>query len=110
MCKLKLKKSGQIYIPTWMRREINFRVGDLINIIFDGKKMILSTKEEITKENQCILSQKGTLHIPIEIRRMCKFDKECTFKALIDKKENELILLMEKNLLNSQVNNVILGV
>ncbi|PMC36341.1 hypothetical protein CJ195_16190 [Bacillus sp. UMB0899] len=103
MYKVKLRKSGQIYIPKWMRSEIDFKAGEFIYIIFDGENMILSKKKELTNENQCILSQKGTLHIPIEIRRMCKFDEECTFKALIDKKENELILLTEKKLLNIQV-------
>ena len=52
-------KKGQIYIPTWIRKEIGFKLGDLINIILDGEKIILSNKVGYEKENKCVFGQNG---------------------------------------------------
>jgi AbrB family looped-hinge helix DNA binding protein len=43
--KLRLSKTGQIYIPSCIRKEIDLEVGNLINIVLDGEKIILTNKD-----------------------------------------------------------------
>jgi AbrB family looped-hinge helix DNA binding protein len=68
--KVRLKKTGQIYIPKSLRKVIDLKEGDFINIFLDGKKIVLTNNEEHEKENKCTFNQKGTVHIPSEIRRL----------------------------------------
>lgn len=95
MHKLRLGKTGQIYIPTLIREEIDFKIGDLINIILEGEKIILSNKAGYEEENKCVINQNGSVHIPSEIRRFSKIGTVAVFKATIDKQEKELNLIPE---------------
>ncbi|MFC0274855.1 AbrB/MazE/SpoVT family DNA-binding domain-containing protein [Metabacillus herbersteinensis] len=95
MHKLRLGKTGQIYIPTRIRKEIDFELGDLINIILDGENLILSNKDGYEEENKCVISQGGFVHIPTEIRRFSNFSEEDVFKVILDKKEKQLNLILD---------------
>ncbi|PMC40201.1 hypothetical protein CJ195_00350 [Bacillus sp. UMB0899] len=88
---LKLTKSGQVYLPNCIRKDINLEPGDNIYIFLDNKEIILA-KEACEKENQCILSNRGTLHIPVEIRRICKITSAMKFNAIINKEDRRIIL------------------
>jgi AbrB family looped-hinge helix DNA binding protein len=93
--KLQLKKTGQIYIPKSFRKVIDLNVGDYINIFLDGKKIVLTNKEDYDKENKCIFSEKGTVHIPTEIRRLSRINPEEVFTVTLDEKEKRIILIPE---------------
>lgn len=88
-----LKKSGQIYIPKSLREVINLKIGDYINVFLDGKQIVLTNKEGYDKENKCTFNQKGTVHIPTEIRRISKINSETVFKITLDEKEKRIYLL-----------------
>jgi AbrB family looped-hinge helix DNA binding protein len=88
-----LKKSGQIYIPNAFRKVINLEIGDYINIFLEGKKIVLTNKEGFDKENKSTLSQKGTVHIPTEIRRLKRINPETIFTISLDEKEQRINLI-----------------
>jgi AbrB family looped-hinge helix DNA binding protein len=88
-----LKKSGQIYIPNAVRKVIDLKIGDYINIFLDGKKIVLTNKEGFDKENKSTLSQKGTVHIPTEIRRLKRINPESVFTISLDEKEQRINLI-----------------
>jgi AbrB family looped-hinge helix DNA binding protein len=88
-----LKKSGQIYIPNTVRKVIDFKIGDYINIFLDGKKIVLTNKEGFDKENKCTLSQKGSVHIPTEIRKLKRLNSETVFTISLDEKEQRINLI-----------------
>lgn len=91
--KVRLIKRGQIYIPISIRKQLDFKAGDLLNIILVGEKIVLNKKEGYEKENKAILNQKGSIHIPIEIRRLINFKNEVFFKAIIDQNRKEMNLI-----------------
>ncbi|PGT86461.1 AbrB/MazE/SpoVT family DNA-binding domain-containing protein [Bacillus sp. AFS040349] len=88
---LKLTKSGQVYLPNCIRKDINLEPGDNIYIFVDNKAIILA-KEACEKENQCILSNRGTLHIPVEIRRICKITTSMKFNAILNIEDRRIVL------------------
>jgi bifunctional DNA-binding transcriptional regulator/antitoxin component of YhaV-PrlF toxin-antitoxin module len=92
--KLRLSKTGQIYIPRCIRKEIDLEVGNFINIVLDGEKIILTNKD-YEKENKCVISENGTIHIPTEIRRLSNIKSEAFFRVILDKKEKQINLIPE---------------
>ncbi|KGM45677.1 AbrB/MazE/SpoVT family DNA-binding domain-containing protein [Neobacillus niacini] len=93
MNKVKLRKNGQLYIPKTLTKILNITVGDIINIFIDGKKIVLTSKEGFEKENKCTYNQKGTIHIPAEIRKLNNIDTEAVFIITIDEKEKRVYLI-----------------
>jgi AbrB family looped-hinge helix DNA binding protein len=91
--KVKLSKTGQLYIPKALTNILNIEVGDIINIFLDGKKIILTRKAGLGKENKCTYNQKGTIYIPAEIRRLCNIDSEAVFTITIEEKEKRVCLI-----------------
>lgn len=92
MLKLRISKNGQIYIPSCIRKELDLEVGNFINIVLDGEKIILANKD-YEKENKCVISENGTVHIPTEIRRLSNIKSEAFFSVLLDKKEKRINLI-----------------
>ncbi|MFD2216159.1 AbrB/MazE/SpoVT family DNA-binding domain-containing protein [Metabacillus endolithicus] len=88
---LTLTKSGQVYLPNCIRKELNLEAGDNIYIFVDNKAIILA-KEACEKENQCILSNRGTLHIPVEIRRICKITSALKFNVIRNIEDKRIVL------------------
>lgn len=88
---LTLTKSGQVYLPNCIRKELNLEPGDNIYIFVDNKAIILA-QEACEKENQCILSNRGTLHIPVEIRRICKITSAMKFNLILIKEDRRIVL------------------
>ncbi|MCM3162059.1 AbrB/MazE/SpoVT family DNA-binding domain-containing protein [Metabacillus litoralis] len=88
---LTLTKSGQVYLPNCIRKELNLEPGDNIYIFVDNKAIILA-KEACEKENQCILSNRGTLHIPVEIRRICKITSALKFNVILNIEDKRIVL------------------
>ncbi|TXC89798.1 AbrB/MazE/SpoVT family DNA-binding domain-containing protein [Metabacillus litoralis] len=86
-----LTKLGQVYLPNYIRKELNLEPGDNIYIFVDNKAIILA-KEACEKENQCILSNRGTLHIPVEIRRICKITSAMKFNAILNIEDRIIVL------------------
>ena len=93
MNKVKLRKTGQIYLPKTITKILNINMGDLINIFLDGKKIVLTSKEGFEKENKCTYSQSGTVHIPTEIRRLSNINSDTAFTITIDEKEKRICLI-----------------
>ncbi|WP_235883144.1 AbrB/MazE/SpoVT family DNA-binding domain-containing protein [Metabacillus sediminilitoris] len=91
--KLKLTKTGQVYIPNWIRSEINLKPSDIINIFLEDKKIVITNKEGYDYESQCVFSQNGTVHIPREIRRLCHINSEAVFSVTINKEEQKFNLI-----------------
>ena len=93
MDKVKLRKSGELYIPKNLTKILNIEVGDRLNIFLEGKKIVLTSKAGFDKENKCTYNQKGTIHIPAEIRRLSNIDSEAVFTITIDEKEKRVYLI-----------------
>ncbi len=93
MNKVKLKKTGQIYIPKSLRKLIDLRVGEYINIFLDGKKIILTNKDGYDKENKCPFSKEGTVYIPSEIRRFGHIKPGAVFTMSFDEKKKQIDLI-----------------
>lgn len=93
MKKVKLRKNGQLYIPKTITKKLKIDVGDIIYIFIDGKNIVLTNREGFEKENKCIYNQKGTIHIPVEIRRLNNIDSEAVFTITIDEKEKRVYLI-----------------
>ncbi|WP_342431123.1 AbrB/MazE/SpoVT family DNA-binding domain-containing protein [Neobacillus sp. FSL H8-0543] len=93
MNKVKLRKTGQLYIPKTLTKILDIEVGDIINVFIDGNKIVLTTKAGFEKENKCTYNQKGTIHIPAEIRRLSNIDTDSVFTITIDEKEKRLCLI-----------------
>jgi AbrB family looped-hinge helix DNA binding protein len=91
--KVKLRKNGQLYIPKTLTKKLNIEVGDIIYIFIDGKNIVLTSKAGFEKENKCTYNQKGTIHIPAEIRRLSNIDTEADFTITIDEKEKQVYLI-----------------
>lgn len=88
---LTLTKSGQVYLPNCIRKELNLEPGNNIYIFVDNQAIILA-KEACEKENQCILSNRGTLHIPVEIRRICKITSALKFNVILNIEDKRIVL------------------
>ncbi|MFJ5761925.1 AbrB/MazE/SpoVT family DNA-binding domain-containing protein [Neobacillus sp. NPDC093182] len=93
MYKVKLRKTGELYIPKTLTKILNIKVGDMINIFIDGEKIVLTSKAGFEKENKCTYNQKGTIHIPAEIRRLNKINTDVVFTFTIDEKEKRVSLI-----------------
>ncbi|MDQ1002067.1 bifunctional DNA-binding transcriptional regulator/antitoxin component of YhaV-PrlF toxin-antitoxin module [Neobacillus niacini] len=93
MNKVKLRKTGQLYIPKTLTKILNIDVGDIIYIFMDGKNIVLTSKAGFEKENKCTYNQKGTIHIPAEIRRLSNIDSDTIFTITIDEKEKRVYLI-----------------
>ncbi|MEH7492051.1 AbrB/MazE/SpoVT family DNA-binding domain-containing protein [Neobacillus niacini] len=93
MNKVKLSKTGEMYIPKTLSKILNIEVGDRLNIFIEGKKIVLTSKEGFENENKCTYNQKGTIHIPAEIRRISNIDTDVVFTITIDEKENQVCLI-----------------
>jgi bifunctional DNA-binding transcriptional regulator/antitoxin component of YhaV-PrlF toxin-antitoxin module len=65
----------------------------MIKIFIDGKKIVLTSKVGFEKENKCTYNQKGTIHIPAEIRRLNNIDTDTVFTITIDEKEKRVCLI-----------------
>jgi bifunctional DNA-binding transcriptional regulator/antitoxin component of YhaV-PrlF toxin-antitoxin module len=91
--KVKLRKNGQLYIPRTLTKILNINVGNTIYIFMDGKNIVLTSKAGFEKENKCTYNQKGTIHIPAEIRRLSNIVSEAVFTITIDEKENRVYLI-----------------
>jgi bifunctional DNA-binding transcriptional regulator/antitoxin component of YhaV-PrlF toxin-antitoxin module len=91
--KVKLRKTGELYIPKTLTKILNIEVGDMIKIFIDGKKIVLTSKTGFEKENKCTYNQKGTIHIPAEIRRLSNIDTDTVFTITIDEKEKRVCLI-----------------
>jgi bifunctional DNA-binding transcriptional regulator/antitoxin component of YhaV-PrlF toxin-antitoxin module len=90
---MRLSKTGKIHIPISVRKEIDLEIGDLINIILDGERIVLTSKEGYEKENKCLISENGTIHIPTEIRRLSNISFGAVFRVLLDNKEKRITLI-----------------
>jgi AbrB family looped-hinge helix DNA binding protein len=97
---VKLKKTGQIYIPKSLRKVIDLKVGDFIKIFLDGKKIVLTNNAGHEKENKCTFNQKGTVHIPSEIRRLGGINSEAVFTIILDEKEKRINLIPDLTIEN----------
>lgn len=95
MKKIKLRKTGQLYIPKTLTKILDIEVGDIINVFIDGNKIVLTTKAGFEKENKCIYNQKGTIHIPAEIRRLSNIDSDAVFSITIDENEKRICLITD---------------
>lgn len=93
MNKVKLRKTGELYIPKSLIKILNIEVGDRINIFIEGKKIVLTSKAGFENENKCTYNQKGTIHIPAEIRRISNIDTDVFFSITIDEKEKQVCLI-----------------
>ncbi|MBY0149472.1 AbrB/MazE/SpoVT family DNA-binding domain-containing protein [Neobacillus niacini] len=93
MDKVKLKKSGELYIPKNLTKILNIEVGDRLNIFLEGKKIVLTSKAGFEKENKCTYNQKGTIHIPAEIRKLSNINTNAVFTITIDEKEKRVCLM-----------------
>lgn len=93
MKKVKLRKNGQLYIPRTLTKILKIDVGNIIYIFMDGKNIVLTSKAGFEKENKCTYNQKGTIHIPAEIRRLSNIDSEAVFTITIDEKEKRVYLI-----------------
>lgn len=93
MNKVKLKKTGELYIPKSLIKILNIEVGDRINIFIEGKKIVLTSKAGFENENKCTYNQKGTIHIPAEIRRISNIDTDVVFSITIDEREKQVCLI-----------------
>jgi bifunctional DNA-binding transcriptional regulator/antitoxin component of YhaV-PrlF toxin-antitoxin module len=91
--KVKIRKSGELYIPKNLTRILNIEVGDRLNIFLEGKKIVLTSKAGYETENKCTYNQKGTIHIPIEIRRLSNIITNAVFTITIDEKEKRVCLM-----------------
>lgn len=91
--KLRLTKTGQVYIPNCIRSEINLKPGDVINIFLEDKEIVMTNKEGYEYENQCVFSKNGTVHIPREIRRLCYINSEAVFSVTLNKEEQKFNLI-----------------
>ncbi|MDQ0230267.1 bifunctional DNA-binding transcriptional regulator/antitoxin component of YhaV-PrlF toxin-antitoxin module [Metabacillus malikii] len=91
MNQLRLNKSGQIYLPNFIRNKMKLVPGDNLFIYRENQDIILS-KEGCLTENQCILSSNGTLHIPNEIRKMTNIKSSVVFNVSVQENEYKLIL------------------
>jgi AbrB family looped-hinge helix DNA binding protein len=91
--KVKLSKTGQLYIPKKITKILNIEVGDIINLFIDGKKIVLTSSAGLEKENKCTYNQKGTIYIPAEIRRLSNIDPDAVFTITIDEKEKMVCLI-----------------
>ncbi|MEC1524569.1 AbrB/MazE/SpoVT family DNA-binding domain-containing protein [Neobacillus niacini] len=93
MNKVKLRKTGELYIPKTLINILNIEAGDRINIFIDGKNIVLTSKEGFEKENKCTYNQKGTIHIPAEIRRFSNIETDTVFTIKFDEKEERVYLI-----------------
>jgi bifunctional DNA-binding transcriptional regulator/antitoxin component of YhaV-PrlF toxin-antitoxin module len=91
--KVKLRKNGQLYIPRTLTKILKIDVGNIIYIFMDGKNIVLTSKAGFEKENKCTYNQKGTIHIPAEIRRLSNIDSEAVFTITFDEKEKRVYLI-----------------
>jgi bifunctional DNA-binding transcriptional regulator/antitoxin component of YhaV-PrlF toxin-antitoxin module len=91
--KVKLSKTGELYIPKTLIKILNIEVGDRLNIFIEGKKIVLTSKAGFENENKCTYNQKGTIHIPAEIRRISNIDTDVVFTITIDEKEKQVCLI-----------------
>lgn len=53
----------------------------------------MTNREQNIIENQCVYSQNGTVHIPIEIRRLCNIESEAVFRFTLNKEEKKISLI-----------------
>ncbi|MDF2791529.1 MAG: hypothetical protein K0S80_4631, partial [Neobacillus sp.] len=51
------------------------------------------SKAGFENENKCTYNQKGTIHIPAEIRRISNIDTDVVFTITIDEKGNQVYLI-----------------
>jgi bifunctional DNA-binding transcriptional regulator/antitoxin component of YhaV-PrlF toxin-antitoxin module len=91
--KIKLRKTGQIYLSKNITKILNIKVGDFIIIYLDGIKIVLTSKEGFEHENKCTYSQSGTVHIPTEIRRLSNINSDTFFSVTINEKEKQICLI-----------------
>lgn len=81
-------KKGYLYIPVIWREEFNIHSGLEIGIDCYHDSILVIDKT-LTREYKQIISSKGYLTIPYELRQKLSYD---TFQIIIEQKDERIIL------------------
>jgi AbrB family looped-hinge helix DNA binding protein len=71
---VKIWSNGQVMIPSYIRKKLNIQSGERVIVRTDGRTIQLMKNDSSTFENETIISSKGTVTIPSEIRNLCDID------------------------------------
>lgn len=64
----------------------------IISIFLWITKQLYWQKKHAKKKINAYLSNRGTLHIPVEIRRICKITSEMKFNAILNIEDRRIVL------------------
>ncbi|WP_191567672.1 AbrB/MazE/SpoVT family DNA-binding domain-containing protein [Metabacillus idriensis] len=90
---VKLRKNGQINIPSEVRNEFNLKIGNIVKILSEDNSIILTKDKNLKLENESVISQRGSVSIPIEIRKIKKLSDNMIFQMGVDKDRKRIYLV-----------------
>ncbi|MCM3597944.1 AbrB/MazE/SpoVT family DNA-binding domain-containing protein [Metabacillus idriensis] len=90
---VKLRKNGQILIPSEVRNEFNLKIGNIVKILSEDNSIILTKDKDLKLENESVISQRGSVSIPIEIRKIKKLSENMIFQMGVDKDRKRIYLV-----------------
>jgi AbrB family looped-hinge helix DNA binding protein len=93
-----LSKAGIITIPSKIRKHLNIKEGDMVKLKFSSKQIVVELTETGCVENVGVISGKGSLYIPKEIRRLLNLQG----RAILNISVNPHLkgLMIEKEFIN----------
>ena len=92
-----LNKSQYITIPIHIRKLLSLSAGDEVTVSLtkNSSELIIQKRNHVTFENTMVITGKGSIRIPEELKRTLCLQMGDTFQIYLSK-ENQLILLKIK--------------
>lgn len=92
-----LGRHGLINLPKKWRIQLGFYTGELVEVRMYNQKIWIRHAENANTENQRYISEKGTITIPSEIRKLLKINEDTRLSFYVKPEEKSFVLVPNKN-------------
>lgn len=90
-------KSGTIILPKKWRTKFKLLPGSLVDLEHQGDSIIIKKYEKDSTNNSRILSDKGEITVPVELRNLLAITENDEFCLYVDEKRQCFLLEIVKN-------------
>lgn len=90
-CK-ELNQNGIIWLPSKWRRKFDFTPGELVDLVYKGKSIIVKRHHVNSTHNARVLSEEGSVKIPHELKNLMDLTPNDDICIFVDK-ENECFVI-----------------
>ncbi|TES45767.1 AbrB/MazE/SpoVT family DNA-binding domain-containing protein [Halalkalibacterium halodurans] len=93
-----LKNGQSITIPRPIREKLSFFPGDevTVSLTAESNELMIRKVKGDTLDNKMIISERGAIRIPVELRRFLRLEREESFDIFVLREDEGILLKKER--------------